>query len=71
MLENATAPSDVFRVQEFLTKERRAVDRIYDFRYSQLLLVFSTLMRGGWLTERDLAGLEQEKIAKIKFMANL
>ena len=71
MLENVTAPSDIWRVQEYLFEHRRTVDRIYDYRYSQLLLVFSRLMRDGWLTEADLAGLEPEKIASIKLGASL
>ena len=29
MLENVTAPSDIWRVQEYLSEHRKAVDRIY------------------------------------------
>src|SRR4029077_5088529 len=71
MLENVTAPSDLWRVEEYLSDHRRTVDAIYDYRYSRLLMVFSRLMRDGWLTETDLAGLDQEKIARIKLGANL
>src|SRR5579863_902410 len=71
MLRNVTAPADVWRVQECLSEQRKEVDRIYDYRYSVLLLVFSRLMRDGWLTEADLAGLEKEKIAQIKLWARL
>ena len=70
MLENVTAPRDIWRVQEYLTEHRKTVDRIYDYRYSVLLPVFSRLMRDGWLTEADLAGLQQEKIAEIKLGAS-
>ena len=66
MLENVNAPSDIWRVQEYLSEHRKEVDRIYQYRYSVLLLVFSRLMRDGWLTEVDLAGLQQGKIARIK-----
>jgi hypothetical protein len=66
MLEVTTAPSDVFRVQEYLTEQRRIVDRIYDYRYSRLLEVFGRLLSDGWLREGDLKGLQPEKIAKIK-----
>jgi hypothetical protein len=66
MLETATAPSDVFRVQEYLTEQRRIVDRLYDYRYSRLLGVFGRLLSDGWLREDDLHGLQPEKIAKIK-----
>ena len=71
MLENVTAASDIWRVQEYLSEHRKIVDGIYDYRYSHLLLVFSRLMRDGWVTEADLAGLQQEKIASIKVGASL
>jgi hypothetical protein len=62
MLENATAPSDIWRVQEYLYEQRKTVDRIYRYSYSGLILISSILMRDGWLTEADLVGLQQEKI---------
>ncbi len=71
MLENATAPTDIWRLEEYLSEHRKTVDGIYDYRYSHLLLVFSRLMHDGWLTEEDLAGLHQEKIARIKLGAGL
>jgi len=70
MLETATAPSDVFRVQEYLTEQRRIVDRLYDYRYSRLLEVFGRLVSDGWLREGDLNGLQPAKIAKIKHEAS-
>ena len=71
MLENGTAPSDLWRVQEYLYEERRTVDRIYDYRYSRLIMVFSILMRDGWLTEMDSVGLQQQKIDRIKTAARI
>ncbi len=71
MLENVGAPSDIWRVQEYLSEHRKTVDRIYQYKYSDLLLVFSRLMRDGWLRETDLVGLQQEKIARIKLGASL
>jgi len=70
MLETTAAPSDIFRVQEYLTEQRRIVDRLYDYRYSQLLDVFGRLLSEGWLTEGDLNGLRPEKTAKIKQVAS-
>ena len=70
MLETTTAPSDVFRVQEYLTEQRKIVDGLYDYRYSRLLGVFGRLLSGGWLREGDLHGLQPEKIAKIKHEAS-
>lgn len=70
MLETTTAPSDIFRVQEYLTEQRRIVDELYDYRYSRLLEVLGRLMSDGWLKEGDLHGLQPEKIAKIKHHAS-
>lgn len=70
MLETTTAPSDVFRLQEYLTEQRKIVDGLYDYRYSRLLGVFSRLLSNGWLRESDIHGLQPEKIAKIKHEAS-
>jgi len=70
MLETATAPSDIFRVQEYLTEQKRIVDGLYDYRYSRLLEVLGRLLSDGWLKEGDLHGLPPEKIAKIKHQAS-
>jgi hypothetical protein len=66
MLEATTVPSDIFRVQEYLTEQRRIVDDLYDYRYSRLIVVFGRLLSDGWIREDDLHGLQPEKIAKIK-----
>ena len=70
MLETMTAPSDIFRVREYLTDQRRIVDQLYDYRYSRLLWVFGRLLSEGWLREGVLNGLQPEKIAKIKHEAS-
>jgi hypothetical protein len=70
ILETTTAPSDIFRVQEYLTEQRRIVDGLYDYRYSRLLGVFGRPLSDGWLREGDLHGLQPEKIAKIKHEAS-
>jgi hypothetical protein len=53
-------------VPDYLSERRRDVSRVYHYSYSDLDIVFSRLMRDGWLTEADLAGLRPEKIADIK-----
>jgi Photoprotection regulator fluorescence recovery protein len=62
-------PSDLWELEAYLTESRKRVDRIYQYRYSDLLQVFSILMRDGWLKEGDLVGLEPDKIADIKTTA--
>lgn len=59
-------PSDLWELEAYLTENRKTIDRVYRYRYSDLLRVFSLLMRDGWLKEPDLVGLEADKIAKIK-----
>lgn len=70
MLETTTTPSGIFRVQEYLTEQRRVVAGLYDYRYSRLLEVFGRLLSDGWLREGDLNGLRPQKIAKIKYEAS-
>jgi hypothetical protein len=71
LLEDVTASSDIWRVQEFLSDQRKTVDRIFRYSYSGLILIFSILMRDGWLTEADLVGLQQEKLTRIKLGARI
>jgi hypothetical protein len=59
-------PSDLWELEKYLTESRKTIDRVYQYRYSDLLQVFAMLMRDGWLKEPDLVGLEADKIAKIK-----
>jgi hypothetical protein len=65
-MADVSNPSDLWRVEEYLTENGKAVDRLYQFKYSDLIRVFSNLMRDGWLRETDLVGLKSEKIADIK-----
>lgn len=66
MIANAAAPSDIWRVHDYLSQRRRTVDALYDYRYSVLLNVFARLLSDGWLVEADLAGLAEDKIDRIK-----
>lgn len=70
MIVQAAAPSEIWRVHDYLSEHRRRVDAVYNYRYSRLLEVFGALLRDGWLSEVDLAGLQQDKIDRIKRWAN-
>ena len=59
-------PSELWELEAYLTETRKTVDRTYQFRYSNLLAVFSILLRDGWLSAEDLVGLQPDKIANIK-----
>jgi len=65
-MANVVDPSDLWELERYLTESRKTIDRIYQYRYSDLLRVFSILMRDGWLKEADLVGLEPDKIAEVK-----
>jgi hypothetical protein len=68
---NVADPSDLWELEAYLTESRKTVDRVYQYRYSDLLRVFSILMQDGWLKEADLVGLQPEKIADIKRSADV
>ena len=57
----ATTPDEMWAVQGYLAHKHREIDEKYDYRYSQLLLVFSRLVREGRLKEAQLHGLSEEK----------
>jgi hypothetical protein len=66
MMANVASPTDLWGVETYLTESRKDLVRTYQFRYSDLLRVFSVLMRDEWLHEADLVGLQLEKVADIK-----
>ncbi|HTW30464.1 MAG TPA: hypothetical protein VMD76_02225 [Candidatus Sulfotelmatobacter sp.] len=70
MIARAGAPSEIWRVHDYLSEQRRKIDVLYDYRYSVLLETFGAALRDGWLTEVDLAGLHRDKIDRIKRFAN-
>ena len=65
-MANVMDPSDLWELETYLTESRKTIDRIYQYRYSDLLRVFAILMRDGWLKEADLVGLQPDKIAEVK-----
>ena len=66
-----TEPRHIWALQDFLTRKRKEIDRKYDYRYSQLVFVFARLIRDGWLTEDELAGLGEDKLARIRLVLEL
>lgn len=70
MMAEDSDPNHIWRVHDYLSKQRRNVDRKYDFRYSVLIEVFAQLLNEGWLPEDDLSGLNADKVQRIKALAN-
>ncbi|MBI3154993.1 MAG: hypothetical protein HYZ20_06260 [Burkholderiales bacterium] len=67
----AKVPDDLWSIQEHLDRVRREIDIKYDYRYSQLPLVFGRLLRESRIQELDLAGLADDKIACMRRVASL
>ena len=64
-------PSDLWELEGYLTRSRKEIDRMYDYRYSVLPLVFGNLIREGRLSEEELHGLADDKLAHIRSYAKL
>lgn len=69
MANEADEADDIWRLHDFLAEKRRGIEEKYDYRYSVLILVFARLLRGGWIQVDDLEGLETDKIARIRELA--
>lgn len=61
----------VWAIQEYLESKRRDLDQKYDYRYSQLPLVFGRLLREGRIRREQLGGLSDEKRELIQRIASL
>jgi Photoprotection regulator fluorescence recovery protein len=57
----ASTPSEMWEIEDYLRQQRREIDETFDYRYSQLPLVFARLIREGRLDESLLSGLPEEK----------
>lgn len=63
--------ADVWSLAEYVFDRRKQIDSQYDYRYSVLPSVLADLLRVGRLSERDLAGLDDDKLAEIRRVAQL
>jgi len=62
---------DMWAVEGWLAHQRRGIDAKYDFRYSQLVIVFGKLLREGRITGQQLEGLGEDKLSYIERVATL
>ena len=65
MVQASTDPTVIWRIHDYLSEERKNTDKVFDYRYSVLIMMFGTLLKDGWLAEADLAGLQEDKLEKI------
>jgi len=61
--------SDLWELEQFLTRRRKEIDRKYDSRSPHLTRVFGTLLQEGRLMEEELRGLREDKLASIRSCA--
>src|SRR5437764_666977 len=62
----AVTSSDMWAVEDYLRSRRREIDETFDYRYSQLPVVFARLILGGQLDAARLKGLSEEKLEIIR-----
>jgi Photoprotection regulator fluorescence recovery protein len=66
MADAVTEASEMWQIEDYLRRQRREIDEIFDYRYSELLFVFARLIHDGHLDESRLAGLSEEKREAIR-----
>src|SRR5258706_4436053 len=75
MASRIQQPSDLRDLEDYLTERREQIDRTYDYRYSQLTLVFGKPLCETRLGEEELRGLREDKLKSIrswaKFLAEM
>ena len=69
MANGIQTSSDLWDLEQYLTERRKQIDRKYDYRYSQLTLVFGRLLYENRLSEEDLRGLREDKMKSIRSLA--
>lgn len=67
----AQNPEDIWALHDYLSAQRKEIDHKYDYRYSQLILVFARLLREEWIALHDLEGLREDKRQAIQHIAGL
>jgi hypothetical protein len=71
MAARIAEPSELWELEEFLSKRRREIDQKYDYRYSVLPMIFGILNRERRLKEEELRGLGEDKLGRIRACAKL
>jgi hypothetical protein len=66
-----TQLSQLWDLEHYLTQRRKHIDRLFDFRYSVLPLVFGNLIRQGRLSQKELHGLGEDKLVFIHWQATI
>ncbi len=59
----------MWALRDYLKDAQSAFEHKYDYRYSQLIIVFGHLTREGRIQEEDLEGLSPDKLERIRRIA--
>lgn len=62
----ASTPGEMWNIERYLRRQRREIDAIFDYRYSQLPFVFAQLIHAGYMEDASLGGLSDEKLEIIR-----
>jgi hypothetical protein len=71
MLSSMEDPKEIWKIYDYLRKNRRDMDSKYDYRYLILIIVFGKLMREGLILDSDIDKFSQDKIDAIKRIASI
>ena len=71
MLSRTEDPKEIWKIDDYLRKNRRDMDSKYDYRYSILIVVFGKLMKEGLILDSDIDKLSKDKIDAIKRIASI
>jgi hypothetical protein len=63
-------PEGMWALEDHLRRKRREVEDLLDYRYSVLMEVFARLICAGHMSEPDLNGLSEDKLANIRRLAS-
>lgn len=66
----ATQPGDMWAVEKYLERARRDINEKYDYRYSQLPIVFGRLLREKRIREEDLDGISEDILECVRGIAS-
>jgi hypothetical protein len=69
MASKIKQPSDVWKLEQYLTERRKEIDRKYVFRPSELSRVFGRLLHENRIREEELRGLGEDKLRSIRSLA--
>ena len=71
MLSSMEDPKEIWKIYDYLRKNRRDMDSKYDYRYLILIIVLGKLMKEGLILDSDIDKLSQDKIDAIKRVSSI